>query len=238
MIKRLFSFFLISFLVILILNPNAFAFHKKKAITKTFYEDLNQMEVQSQYCTSDVKKVIALNKEGKKIKDEDGNFTQETNADGLKAWKITGYHQPEQRIPEEVFNVASQKLPDGSILNFSVQHETTLGDFLKIICLQYKDYPILRPHNFRKSDLDDLFEIIAENNDLKMRVGKNYKKGIGKLLYDKGIFINVPEREVAWYLPDYLIAEVQDQKIRKKEKKKKEAAEKKKKKKRQKQKNG
>ena len=56
MIKRLFSFFLISFLVILILNPNAFAFHKKKAITKTFYEDLNQMEVQSQYCTSDVKK--------------------------------------------------------------------------------------------------------------------------------------------------------------------------------------
>lgn len=229
MINRLFNFFLISFLAILILNPSAFAFHKKKAMKKTVYEDLNQMEVQSKYCTSNVNKVIARNDAGKKIKGEDGKFDQEVNADGKKAWEITGYHQPKPRVPKKIFKVASQKLPDGYIINFSVQYETTLGDVLKIICLQYKDYPTLRPDNFRKSGLENLFEIIAKNNDLISKIGKNYKSGIGQSLYDNGIIIDVPERKLAWYLPDYLIEDIQEQTIKKEEKQKKEADKKKRK---------
>ena len=102
MIKRLFNFLLISFLAILILNPNAFAFHKKKAMKAIVYENLDQIEVQSKYCTSNVNKVVAFDEEGKKVKDEDGKFAQKENADGIKAWEITGYHQTKPRKPKKL----------------------------------------------------------------------------------------------------------------------------------------
>ena len=61
MIERSFKFFLIIFLTLLIANTNVFAFHKKKGMQKTVYEDLTQKEVQGEYCTNNVEKKFKKN---------------------------------------------------------------------------------------------------------------------------------------------------------------------------------
>ena len=115
MIKGLINFFLIVFLTLLIANTNVFAFHKQRGMDKTVYEDRSQKEVQSLYCTTDVKKKFVIRDDGRKAKDEEGDPIQIRNEDGKPAWTMTGYHDVEPRIPEEIF------IPDEYINDLDVK---------------------------------------------------------------------------------------------------------------------
>jgi hypothetical protein len=220
MIERSFKFFLIIFLTLLIANTNVFAFHKKKGMQKTVYEDLTQKEVQGEYCTNNVEKKFKRKATGRKAKDEDGKYIQIRNKDGIPAWSIKGYHEKKQRTLKELFNISEPKeffTIAGQKLNFRFSHETNMDTILKTICLEYKEtYP--RPFQFKNTTLEELSRIIAEKNDLISKPTKPAsKKKIGKNLYDRGIIISGDGfGGLVWYLPDYLIDDYKD--IKKQEK--------------------
>ena len=115
MIKRSFNFFLIIFLTLLIANTNVFAFHKKKGLRKPVFENLSQEEVQSKYCTNDVKKKFLIKENGRKAKDDEGNTIQKVNEDGIPEWTIKDYHEAKPKTLKELFSFSESK----ELFNFS-----------------------------------------------------------------------------------------------------------------------
>ena len=209
-------------LSVLLINSNALAFHKNGK-AKQVYEDskLTKEQILSKHCAIKVTP-------WKKKQTEGSDFVSQVEKEGQLGWNIESYHDIEPIITTEewifeyplnnnknklykkklVFLENSKFIPDDTDgVKITGKGGVTLGEFLKIICLQYDNGE--RPAKFSKTKsptMFGLFNKIAENNGFVTKNGKpNLKAKLRISHYEKGLIINEPN--TVYYLPDYLIAE-------------------------------
>ena len=222
MFKQTLKVLLALMMSVLLMGSNALAFHKNGK-TKQVYEDTNltKEQISSKYC--------ALKVTPWKEKQTEGNeFVSQVEKEGQLGWNIESYHDAEPVIAPKkwdfsvplknnivklhkkklVFLKISQFIPDDiDEVKITRKGGVTLGEFLKIICLQYDNGE--RPAKFNKTKsptMLGLFNKIAEKNKLVDKNGKPNLKA--KLRYShlkNGLIINEPN--TVYYLPYYLIGE-------------------------------
>ena len=210
-----------SLLSILLIYSNALAFHKNGEIKQVYEnEELNKEKILSKHCAL---KVTSW----KEKQTEGSDVLSQVKKDGQLGWNIESYHDIESiKAPDKwdfsfplnndkvklykkklVFLKRSQFLPDDTDETKFTKGGVTLGEFLKIICLQYDNGE--RPSKFSKTKSPTMFELfnkIAINNGFVNNNGKpNLKATLRNSHFEKGLIINEPN--TVYYLPDYLIAE-------------------------------
>jgi len=208
MINRLFNFFLISFLAILILNPSAFAFHKTHMMPQGKSAEFNadketpkqaKFRVLAEYCARTAKESSYNEIITEKITNPETDLTRyEEKIVKRQEIIIDGYHDTKPR------KIKEQRLwPNLGRLKLNINTDTKLIEVLKMYCLQ--DSKRERPIKFKNSYLEDLYEKIAYDNGLiSDRTGEgNYNLPITERIINEGIFIG--DKNIVYYLADFLI---------------------------------
>jgi len=208
MLKKTFKLLILYLFTSLLMSSNGFAFHKKNAIERDVYENLEKDEVAFKYCANKVKP--------KTTKDDTDQVVG--NEDKL-GWIVFGSHDSQKiltgekiffEVPLENNNVALHEKK----LNYKINFETRLDEVLKMLCLQYDDEIEIRPIEYKNSSMVGLFNIIAQKNGLIKNEKPNAKLQIGEDIYRKGLIIDEPN--IVYYIPDFLISihnEIEEAKV-------------------------
>ena len=121
MLKKIFKLLILYLFTSLLVSSNGFAFHKKKAIERDVYENLDKDEVAFKYCANKVKEKI------KKSTTKDSSEQVVDKEDKL-GWIVSGSHD-------------SEKMPAGDRIFFKATSECLRS----IRQLFFKEVLIIKP---------------------------------------------------------------------------------------------